>query len=84
MEEKLEQLKLANQKLQRNSRGSVFEGVHDNKAFIRRANAGDSEAVVEETTLIRAHNPSAATKASAFQILSVIMLAVLTQTFKLF
>lgn len=82
LEQKLEQLKLANQKLQRNSRGSVFEGVHDNKALIRRANGGDSAAIVEETTLIRAHNPNSATTSNPFRILSIIALGVLT--FKLF
>lgn len=37
LERKLEQLKLANQKLQRNSRGSVFHGVHDESTLIRRS-----------------------------------------------
>lgn len=55
LELKLMQLKLANQKLERNSRGSVFESVHDNKAYIERAGPGGrgADAIVEETTLIR-------------------------------
>lgn len=52
------QLKLANQKLERNSRGSVFESVHDNKAYIQRASPGGrgADAIVEETTLIRSRS----------------------------
>lgn len=53
---KLKQLQIANQKLERNSRGSVFESVHDQKVNTKGTEysaAGDSEALVEETTLIR-------------------------------
>lgn len=52
------QLKLANQKLERNSRGSVFESVHDNKGYVQRATPGgrSADAIVEETTLIRSRS----------------------------
>lgn len=52
---KLKQLQIANQKLERNSRGSVFESVHEQKVNTQGTeySAGDSEALVEETTLIR-------------------------------
>lgn len=56
LEQKLRQLKFANQKLERNSRGSVFEGIHDHKAYVQRASGSD--AIVEETTLIRSKNPA--------------------------
>lgn len=58
LEQKLMQLKLANQKLERNSRGSVFESVQDNKAYIQRASPGgrSADAIVEETTLIRSRS----------------------------
>lgn len=66
LEQKLRQLKFANQKLERNSRGSVFEGIHDHKAYVQRASGSD--AIVEETTLIRSKNPdtSGATKISNY------------------
>lgn len=52
MEQKLKQLRVANQKLERNSRGSIFESVHDHKAYTEPSD-GDAAAIVEETTLIR-------------------------------
>lgn len=56
LEQKLKQLKIANQKLERNSRsGNVFESVHQDHqrigSFVEAAD--DSAATVEETTLIR-------------------------------
>lgn len=65
LERKLLQLKYANQKLERNSRGSVFESIHDNKAYIQRTSPGgvSDASVVEEKTIFR--NPIAATTASS-------------------
>lgn len=40
----LDRLKLANQKLQRNSRGS-FQGVHDDVALIRRSSSDREEPI---------------------------------------
>lgn len=70
LEQKLKQLQLANQKLERNSRGSVFESVHDHKnhgndavhdhknyASIFRSGS-PQEAIVEETSLIRGQSTS--------------------------
>lgn len=54
LEQKLKQLKIANKKLERNSRGSVFESIQDFSNFDRTDSTNDSgDAVVEETTLIR-------------------------------
>lgn len=83
LEQKLSQLKLANQKLERNSRGSVFESVHDNKAYIQRASP-NGDAIIEETTLIRSKSttPNAATNhisgANVFVILPVSIVLVAT------
>lgn len=52
LEQKLKQLRIANQKLERNSRGSIFESVQDHKAYTEPSD-GDAAAIVEETTLIR-------------------------------
>lgn len=52
LEQKLKQLRVANQKLERNSRGSIFESVQDHKAYTEPSE-GDAAAIVEETTLIR-------------------------------
>lgn len=43
LERKLEQLKVANQKLHRNSRGSVMHGVHDESMLSRRASTSESD-----------------------------------------
>lgn len=52
LEQKLKQLRIANQKLERNSRGSIFDSVQDHKAYTEPSD-GDAAAIVEETTLIR-------------------------------
>lgn len=70
LERKLEQLKVANQKLQRNSRGSVFQGVHDESALIRRSSSGDSD----EPIHIRAQITNSSPKFHAFQIISIFSL----------
>lgn len=52
MEQKIKQLKIANQKLARNSRGSnVFESIHDNKPMT--IDMSDESANVEETSLFK-------------------------------
>lgn len=63
LEQKLRELKFANPKLERNSRGSVFEGIHDQKTYVQRASGSD--ATVEETTLIRSKTAANAATASA-------------------
>ncbi|XP_037043772.1 uncharacterized protein LOC119079810 [Bradysia coprophila] len=74
LEEKLVQLKIANQKLPRNSRGSsVFESVQDHKD----SHLGDSEAIVEETTIFRTQTNgahTAATLGSAIVTVSVLVI----------
>lgn len=71
LERKLEQLKVANQKLQRNSRGSVFHGVHDDHnddaTSTRHSNSGDSDQLIH----IRAQTTNSSSKFHAFQIASI-------------
>lgn len=84
LEQKLQQLKYANQKLERNSRGSVFEGVHDHMGSVQRTGA-DSDAIVEETTLIRGRGTSAPSGAkstsNAFQVLPYLVALIVTTLF---
>lgn len=63
LERKLEQLKLANQKQKRNSRGSVSHGVHDESTLFRRSSTSESD----ETIHIRAQvtNSASITKQMA-------------------
>lgn len=68
LESKLEQLKMANQKLQRNSRGSVFQSVHDNEsALIRRSSYGDSD----EPIHIRGSYKNAVSKSCPLQMIAI-------------
>lgn len=72
MDNKLEQLKATNQKLQRNSRGSVFHSVHDNEsALIRRSSSSDA---ADEPIQIRAQTENSANKLFNFQIAIVSLL----------
>lgn len=64
----LEQLKVANQKLQRNSRGSVFYGIHDESALMRRSSESD------EPIHIGAPVESFALKLSASQFVWIVSL----------
>lgn len=65
LDSKLEQLKVTNQKLQRNSRGSVFRSIHDNEsALIRRSSSSDSD----EPIHIRAQVTNSASKLLTIQI----------------
>ncbi|XP_055309994.1 uncharacterized protein LOC129573502 isoform X2 [Sitodiplosis mosellana] len=72
LDSKLEQLKATNQKLQRNSRGSVFQSIHDNEsALIRRSSSSD---IAEEPIQIRAQVENSAPKLFTIQITIVSLL----------
>lgn len=62
LKRKLEQLKVANQKLQRNSRGSVFQGMNDEPTPIRRSGIDE----LNEPVYVHAQITNATT--SLFQI----------------
>lgn len=66
------QLKQTNQKLERNSRDSVFEGIHDGRAHVERASPGAiSEAtVIEETSLIRGQSTASTAAVSLTSLLT--------------
>lgn len=65
LDHKLEQLKATNQKLQRNSRGSVFRSVHDDEsALSHRSSTSDSD----EPIHIRAQVTNSASKLFAIKI----------------
>lgn len=73
LEQKLLQLKIANQKLPRNSRGSsVFESVQDHKD----SHLGDSEAIVEETTLFRTQTNGAHIATLSSTIVTIMVLVI--------
>lgn len=73
LEQKLLQLKIANQKLPRNSRGSsVFESVQDHKD----SHLGDSEAIVEETTLFRTQTNGAHIATLGSTIVTIMVLVI--------
>lgn len=76
MEQKLKQLKIANQKLERNSRGSVFESVQDRKFDQQQQQLDATDAIVEETTLFRFQNSGATTCAS--HLSHIIILTIIT------
>lgn len=77
LERKLQQLKLANQKLQRNSRGSVFQGVHDHTAIVQPANFNETFAIVDEPFPIRAETTSSASQTSSFIFMLPIIFSIL-------
>lgn len=56
LEHKLEQLKVANQKLHRNSRGSVTQVVHDESILSRRSSSSE----IDEPIHIRAQDTNSA------------------------
>lgn len=72
LEKKLEQLKVANQKLQRNSRGS-FHGVHDDVALIRRSSSDN-----EEPIHIHAETTSTASQITTTFSIIVVFVSLLT------
>lgn len=69
LEYKLEQLKMANQKLQRNSRGSVFHSVHDESALIRRSSTSNDS---DEPIHIRAQVTSSASKSLTIKMITIV------------
>lgn len=71
LEYKLDQLKMANQKLQRNSRGSVFRSVHDESSLIRRSSTNND---FDEPIHIRAEVTGSASKIVTFQMFTIITL----------
>ena len=75
-EENLKQLKIANQKLNRNSRENVFEGIHDAKP----ENLNTDTAKVEETSIFTKVVENFETSASSKAVGSVIVATTLAAT----